>query len=80
VEIEELLERVRALPLNQRNLIVALVNEFETQKQARERERQETRAALAAFAEEYGGTEFDLDKDFEAAGIEHWLAQEARYP
>lgn len=36
-----------------------------------EEKRQEwIEAEIAAFAEEYAGTEFDLDKDLEAAGIE----------
>jgi len=28
---------------------------------------------LRAFAEEYAGTEFDLDEELEAAGVEHLL-------
>jgi hypothetical protein len=28
---------------------------------------------IAAFASEMAGTEFDLDPEFEAAGVEHWL-------
>ena len=29
--------------------------------------------AITAYAREMAGSEFDLDRDFEAAGIEHWL-------
>ena len=29
--------------------------------------------AITAYANEMAGTEFDLDPDWEAAGIEHWL-------
>ena len=31
-------------------------------------------ASIAAFASEFGGTEFDLDGELEAAGIESLLA------
>jgi len=38
--------------------------------------RQEVAEGIAAYAEKYAGTEFDLDKDFERAGIESWLNSE----
>lgn len=34
-----------------------------------------TKAELAAFVEEYAGTEFDLDPELEAAGVEFMLSQ-----
>ena len=36
----------------------------------RERQRQRVAEGIAAFAAEYAGTELDLDRDLEAAGIE----------
>ncbi len=38
--------------------------------------RSEISEAIAAYATEYAGTEFDLDEAFEAAGIESWLNSE----
>ena len=35
--------------------------------------RRERHDAIAAYAAEMAGTKFDLDPDWEAAGIEHWL-------
>jgi hypothetical protein len=34
------------------------------------RKKERRRAEIAAFAKEYGGTDLDLDRDLEAAGIE----------
>lgn len=36
-------------------------------------EREKRHAELLAFAKTYAGTEFDLDEDLEAAGVEHLL-------
>jgi len=36
----------------------------------RRRKKERRHAEIAAFAREYGGTEFDLDRDLEEAGIE----------
>jgi hypothetical protein len=38
-----------------------------------ERARSARRDAIAAYAAEVAGTEFDLNRDLEAAGIEHLL-------
>jgi hypothetical protein len=35
--------------------------------------RQARKDAITAYAREMAGSEFDLDRDLEAAGIEHWL-------
>lgn len=37
---------------------------------AKEIEREQIRAEIAAFAAEYAGTEWDLDPELEAAGLE----------
>jgi len=39
----------------------------------RHEKRRELAEAIAAYAAEMAGTEFDLDRDLEAAGIEHLL-------
>jgi len=39
----------------------------------RHEKRRELAEAIAAYAGEMAGTEFDLDRDLEAAGIEHLL-------
>jgi hypothetical protein len=64
---------------HQQRLIAALVNELEAQNQATENARRERNEAIAAYAEQFGATEMDLDKDFEPTSIEHWPAEEARY-
>jgi len=38
--------------------------------------RQEVAEGIAAYAEKYGGTRFDLDEDLERAGIEAWVNSE----
>ena len=40
--------------------------------------RDELYEAIAAYADEHGGTVVDLDRDFEAAAIEHRLEGEQR--
>lgn len=39
----------------------------------RRQKRKQRDDEIAAFATEMAGTEFDLDTEFEAAGVEHWL-------
>ena len=39
----------------------------------REQARRARQDAIAAYAAEMAGTEFDLDRDLEAAGIEHLM-------
>ena len=77
MERDDLLERIRNLSPEKLAELESLVDSLE-QKSWRPRSvvRQQQLEALAAYAEEFGGTELDLDKDFEQAGIEHWLAME----
>jgi hypothetical protein len=44
----------------------------------RQQARQARHDAIAAYAAEMAGTEFDLDPDLEAAGIEHLLQPDRR--
>ena len=77
MQTEVLWERIKSLPLNRLIEIETLVDSFEqTANGTHVDARQARRAAVAAFAAEYAGTEFDLDEEFEQAGIEHWLARE----
>ncbi|MEP7342345.1 MAG: hypothetical protein ABI977_31755 [Acidobacteriota bacterium] len=45
-----------------------------------ERRQEWIEAEIAAFAEEYAGTEFDLDKELEAAGLECLNSQLEPWP
>jgi len=44
----------------------------------REQARKARQDAIAAYAAEMAGTEFDLDRDLEAAGIEHLMKKARR--
>ena len=77
METEVLIERIKRLPQEKLVQVEALVESFEQQVNGKSVDaRQARRADVAAFAAEYGGTELDLDEDFERAGIEYWLARE----
>ena len=42
----------------------------------RQARRSEVSEAIAAYAAEYAGTKFDLDEDWEEAGLEFWRSTE----
>jgi hypothetical protein len=77
MEREVLIERIRSLPPEKLVQVEALVESLEQKTEGKSLDaRQTRREAVAAFAAQYGGTELDLDENFERAGIEHWLDRE----
>ena len=44
----------------------------------RQQARRARHDAIAAYAAEMAGTDCDLDADFEAAGVEHWIDTDKR--
>lgn len=77
METEVLIERIKSLSIDKLAEVETLVDSLAQPTIARNIDkRQARREAVAAFAAEFGGTELDLDEDFERAGIEHWLAMD----
>ena len=64
-----LIEKIQNLPLEKRRAVAYFVEYLTEKQQAGQRRHEE----LRAFAEEFAGTEWDLDEELEAAGVEHLL-------
>lgn len=62
---ERLIEKINALPPRKLSEVEDFVDFITAKSSTSERDDQ-----IAQFAAEFGGTEFDLDEDLEAAGIE----------
>ena len=67
-----LIRKVNALPPGKIDEVIDFVD-FLASREATAW-RAERTASIAAFASEFGGTEFDLDVKLEAAGVESLLA------
>jgi hypothetical protein len=52
------------------------MDDLRTKEKTKEQLRKARHDAIAAYAAEMAGTEFDLDAQLEAAGIEHWVSIE----
>lgn len=65
---QDLIEKIDSLPLTSRRQALDFV-EWLAEREARKlKEKHEIAAEIAAFAEQFAGTEFDLDPAMEAAG------------
>jgi hypothetical protein len=62
---ERLIEKINALPPRKLSEVEDFVDFITTKSSSGERD-----VLIAQFAAEFGGTEFDLDEDLGAAGIE----------
>lgn len=62
---ERLIEKINALPPRKLSEVEDFVDFITAKSSPAERD-----VLIAQFAAEFGGTEFDLDEDLEAAGIE----------
>ena len=67
-----LIRKVNALPPGKIDEVIDFVD-FLASRDAKAL-RTERTASIAAFAVEFGGTEFDLDEDLESAAIDELLA------
>ena len=65
-----LIQKINALPPEKIDEVIDFVD-YLTESQTW---RSERTAAIATFAAEFAGTEFDLDEELEAAGVECLLA------
>ncbi|HSK72117.1 MAG TPA: DUF2281 domain-containing protein [Pyrinomonadaceae bacterium] len=66
-----LIEKIQNLPPETRNEVEDFVDFLVEKRKVFEKKKRD--AEQLAFAETYAGTEFDLDEDLEAAGVEHLL-------
>lgn len=71
MERQELIQKINQLPPESLSQVERLVDSLTTGPESPERKAR--REAIAEFAARYAGTEFDLDEELEAAGIEHLL-------
>lgn len=65
---EILLDKIRSLPPEKISEVEHFVDSL-----ARRRTPDELHEAIAAYAAAHAGGPADLDRDFEAAAVEHWL-------
>jgi hypothetical protein len=73
MESQELFERIKHLPPESLAKVEDLVNSLSDGSPSPALDRDSLHDEIAAYAERYAGTEFDLDEELEAAGIEHIL-------
>ncbi len=64
-----LIEKIQNLPPETRRAVEYFVDFLNEKQKAGQRRNDE----MAVFAEEFAGTEWDVDEELEAAGVEHLL-------
>lgn len=65
---ERLIQKIVALPYSSLPAVEEFVDQMASNKQRLSPEEEER--SIAEYAAEFGGTEFDLDRDLEEAGLE----------
>lgn len=73
MESQELIERIKHLPPESLAKVEDLVNSLSEASPSSTVDSDTLHDQIAAYAERYAGTKFDLDEELEAAGIEHIL-------